>query len=196
MTFDGKHPLMNDVLWWKATFDGRWPWMEDNLGWKTTLDGRRPLIKGDLWWKTTLDGTGPWMEEKHWWKTTPKEKKITASPPPKKKLPPPKVVFAYSACIIPLCGIFFNMTVTDKLEFTDHWQVWHWVGLWVIKSIRCQKGFLPLPPRGIWLKINFLTSGSYSPKSPSLILTSKIAFDGALKISYVPFTFLSPYISH
>ena len=35
---------------------GRHPLIEDDLWWKMTFDGRRPLIKDDHWWKTTFDG--------------------------------------------------------------------------------------------------------------------------------------------
>ena len=35
-TFDGRHPLMEDVLWWKTNFDGKLPLMEDDLWWWLT----------------------------------------------------------------------------------------------------------------------------------------------------------------
>ena len=42
--------------------------------------------------------------------------------------------------------IFFHATIMDKIEFTDHWQVCLYFGLWVIKTIRCEHAFLPPPP--------------------------------------------------
>ena len=64
MTFDGRQPLMDGILWWKTnivtgniwwktTFDGRQHLMEDRIWWKTTFEGRQHLI--DIWWKTTFD---------------------------------------------------------------------------------------------------------------------------------------------
>ena len=40
----GKWPLMEEYFWW-MTFDRRHPLMEDNLWWNKTIDGRQPLME-------------------------------------------------------------------------------------------------------------------------------------------------------
>ena len=53
MTFHGRLPFMEDVLWW---------W--DNLRWKMTIAERWLLMEDKLWWKTTFDSRWPFMEDR------------------------------------------------------------------------------------------------------------------------------------
>ena len=48
---------------------------------------------------------------------------------------------------------FLSATVKDRIEFTDHWQVCHEVGLWVIKAIRCEQASPPLYCIGLKIEI-------------------------------------------
>ena len=114
LSFDGRQPLMEDKLWWRTNCHGGRTLMEDNLWWKTTFDGRQPLMEDNLWWKTTYDEKQPLMEEDQKRRTnfTPfptHTKKNLLISPPKNEIHKKKhahAIFAYSACIIPLCGIF------------------------------------------------------------------------------------------
>ena len=46
----GRHPSVEDNLWWKRTFGGRRPSMEEDLRWKMTFGGRRPSVEFNLCW--------------------------------------------------------------------------------------------------------------------------------------------------
>ena len=46
MTFGGRHPLVEEDLWWRTAFGERQPSVEDDL-----------LVEDDLRWKTTFSGS-------------------------------------------------------------------------------------------------------------------------------------------
>ena len=57
----GRHPWVEDNLWWKITFGGRRPSVEqtmveddlqwNNLWWNKTFGRRRPSVEDDFRWK-------------------------------------------------------------------------------------------------------------------------------------------------
>ena len=68
--FSGRHPLMEDYIWWKTTFGWKRPLGENDHQWKTIFRGRQPLVEDNLWCKTTFGEIQPWVEDDLWWKTT------------------------------------------------------------------------------------------------------------------------------
>ena len=85
----GRRPLIEDDLWWRTTFG------------KTTFDGGRPLMADHLWCKMTFDGTLPLMKDEQKIKCIKNKKHAQAG-------------VAYSACTIPLCGIFGSSVQNNR----------------------------------------------------------------------------------